>query len=139
KKVLLLVPKSGRESVWMRNIRRHLPGLADNVFSNLFVLNHTDLNRQSLDRQIEQAKQRADAIIIDEAHHFRNPGLAGEGRKRPSRYRVLQELAAGKELFLLTATPVNNSLLDLMHMIELFAGDGARLRQAPLGVHSLQG
>jgi PLD-like domain/Type III restriction enzyme, res subunit len=139
KNVLLLVPKSARESVWMRNIRRYLPELADNVFSNLFVLNHTDLSRAMVDRQIEQAKQRADAIIIDEAHHFRNPGLAGKGRLRPSRYRVLQNLAANKELFLLTATPVNNSLLDLMHMIELFEGDGSRLKQAPLGIHSLRG
>jgi superfamily II DNA or RNA helicase len=139
KNVLLVVPKSGREAVWMRNIRRYLPDLADNVFSNLFVLNHTDLGRDALERQIEQAKERADAIIIDEAHHFRNPGLAGKGRKRPSRYRIMQDLASGKELFLLTATPVNNSLLDLMHMIELFSGDGLRLAQAPLGIHSLQG
>lgn len=139
KNVLLLVPKSGREAVWMRNIRRYLPDLADNVFSRLFVLSHTDLGRQVFERQIEQAKERADAIIVDEAHHFRNPGLAGEGRKRASRYRILQEIAAGKELYLLTATPVNNSLLDLMHMIELFSGDGSRLAQAPLGIHSLQG
>lgn len=139
KNVLLVVPKSGREAVWMRNIRKYLPDLADNVFSNLFVLSHTDLGREKLERQIEQAKERADAIIIDEAHHFRNPGLAGKGRKRQSRYRIMQDLAAGKELFLLTATPVNNSLLDLMHMVELFSGDGLRLAQAPLGIHSLQG
>jgi superfamily II DNA or RNA helicase len=139
KNVLLLVPKSASEPVWLRNIRRHLPDLADNVFSSLFVLNHTDLSRNSLSRQIEQAKQRADAIIVDEAHNFRNPGLAGKGRMRPSRYRVLKDLAAGKEMFLLTATPVNNSLLDLMHMVELFEDDGSRLKQAPLGVHSLRG
>ena len=139
KNVLLVVPKSAREAVWMRNIRNYLPDLADNVFSSLFVLSHTDLGREALERQIEQARERADAIIIDEAHHFRNPGLAGKGRKRLSRYRIMQDLAAGKELFLLSATPVNNSLLDLMHMIELFSRDGLRLAQAPLGIHSLQG
>lgn len=89
--------------------------------------------------QIEQIADQADAIIIDEAHNFRNPGVAGEGQRRESRYRTLQRLAAGKEMYLLTATPVNNSILDLMHLIELFSGDGEKLKRAPLGIHSLQG
>ncbi len=139
KNVVLLVPKSARESVWMANLRRYLPELADGVFSGLHILTHTDLSREAKRREIAQITDRADAIIIDEAHNFRNPGLAGEGRKQKSRYRVLQELMTGKRAFLLTATPVNNSLLDLMHLIELFSGDGAKLRQAPLGVHSLRG
>jgi phosphatidylserine/phosphatidylglycerophosphate/cardiolipin synthase-like enzyme len=45
KKVLLLVPKSARDSVWISNLRRYLPRLADGVFSNLKILNHTDLSR----------------------------------------------------------------------------------------------
>ncbi len=140
KNVLLLVPKSINEAVWRRDLRRHLPDLADGVFTNLFVLNHTDLSRDAVKRQIDQAKARADAIVIDEAHAFRNPGIAGTGEKRASRYRVLKDLAVGKELYLLTATPVNNRLLDLMHMIELFADDATgKLRQPPLGLHSLRG
>lgn len=137
--VILLVPKSGRESVWIANLKRYLPQvLADEGFG-LHILNHTDLSRPGMAARIGALSRRADAIIIDEAHNFRNPGLAGKGRKQKSRYRVLQELAADKRMFLLTATPVNNSLLDLMHLIELFSGDGAKLKQAPLGVHSLRG
>lgn len=139
KRVVLLVPKSARESVWMSNLRRYLPDLVGGAFSGLEVLSHTDLGRPSLDERLEAIKSRADAIIIDEAHNFRNPGIAGEGDRRPSRPRILKDIAQGKQLFLLTATPVNNSILDLMHLIELFAGDGAKLKQAPLGVHSLQG
>jgi superfamily II DNA or RNA helicase len=139
KKVLLLVPKSARDSVWMANLRKYLPQLSAGVFSNLRVMNHTDLSRESLEEELEQVAAQADAIIIDEAHNFRNPGVAGRGERRESRYRTLQRIAAGKEMYLLTATPVNNSILDLMHLIELFAGDGERLKQAPLGVHSLQG
>jgi Helicase conserved C-terminal domain/PLD-like domain len=139
KTVILLVPKSGRESVWIANLKRYLPQvLADEGFG-LHILNHTDLSRPGLAARIGALSRRADAIIIDEAHNFRNPGLAGKGRKQKSRYRVLQELAADKRMFLLTATPVNNSLLDLMHLIELFSGDGSKLKQAPLGVHSLRG
>jgi superfamily II DNA or RNA helicase len=139
KRVVLLVPKSARESVWMSNLRRYLPDLVGGAFSGLEVLNHTDLGRPILDERLEAIKSRADAIIIDEAHNFRNPGIAGEGDRRPSRPRILKDIAQGKQLFLLTATPVNNSILDLMHLIELFAGDGAKLKQAPLGIQSLQG
>lgn len=139
KKVLLLVPKSGRETVWEANLDKFLPDLTDGVFSNLQILNHTDLSSEKYDRVLAQIAQQADAIIVDEAHNFRNPGIAGRGERRPSRYRKLQEIAAGKELYLLTATPVNNSVFDLMHMIALFAGNGEKLSQAPLGVHSLQG
>lgn len=139
KKVLLLVPKSARDSVWIANLRKYLPRLADGVFSNLKILNHTDLSRDSLSEELKQIAEQADAIIIDEAHNFRNPGVAGEGQRRESRYRTLQRIAQGKEMYLLTATPVNNSILDLMHLIELFSGDGERLKRAPLGIHSLQG
>lgn len=139
KNVVLLVPKSARDSVWVSNLRRFMPDLADGVFSGLVILNHTDLNRPGMDRQLAQISERADAIIIDEAHNFRNPGIAGEGERKESRYRVLQRIAEGKQVFLLTATPVNNTLLDLMHLIELWSGDGARLKHPPLGIHSLRG
>ena len=139
KTVILLVPKSGRDSVWVANLKRYLPQIMDDEGFGLHILNHTDLSSPRLAPKIAALSRRADAIIIDEAHNFRNPGLAGKGRKQKSRYRVLQELAANKRMFLLTATPVNNSLLDLMHLIELFSGDGAKLKQAPLGVHSLRG
>lgn len=139
KNVVLLVPKSARESVWIANLRRFMPDLADGVFSGLVILNHTDLNRPGMDRQLAQIAERADAFIIDEAHNFRNPGIAGEGERKESRYRVLQRLATGKQVFMLTATPVNNSLLDLMHLVEIWSGDGTKLKQAPLGIHSLRG
>jgi hypothetical protein len=140
KTVVLLVPKSAKRSVWEANLERYLPDLmGDEGVAGLHILTHTDLSSDRLQKKIAALARRADAIVIDEAHNFRNPGIAGEGRKRRSRYRILQDLAADKRTFLLTATPVNNSLLDLMHLIELFSGDGAKLRQAPLGVHSLRG
>lgn len=138
KKVALIVPKSGRESVWEANLKKYLPELAKGgQWSNLLVLNHTDLNRAAMDGTIDAIAAQCDAIVIDEAHNFRNPGLLGTGRKRESRYRVLQRISRGKELYLLTATPVNNGVYDLMHLIELFAQQGDAF--ASLGVHSLRG
>lgn len=138
KRVALIVPKSGRASVWEANLRRYLPDLLKGgQWSNLLILNHTDLNRGSMSDTIEAVATQCDAIIIDEAHNFRNPGLAGTGRKKESRYRILQRMARDKQVFLLTATPVNNGVFDLMHLIELFAQRGDAF--AGLGVHSLQG
>jgi superfamily II DNA or RNA helicase len=54
-------------------------------------------------------------VVIDEAHAFRNPDTTW--------YFALDRLLGGtrKDLVLLTATPVNNSLWDLYHLILLFA------------------
>ena len=135
KRVVLIVPKAGRKPVWEAAIRRFLPHVGGD-FSNLAIFNHTDLLRGGdYVHRFARLKETADAVVIDEAHHFRNPGL-----KEKSRYWRLFEVAEGKELYLLTATPINNRLIDLQHMIELFSRRKADyFRDAPLGIHSLPG
>ena len=145
KQVVLFAPKAAREDVWERVLERHLPEFRSG-FVNLVIYNHTDLRRQGRwPREMELTLLHADVVIIDEAHHFRNPGIKGEGIKEPSRYRKLQEyLHAGdrpKRLFLLTATPVNNSIHDFRHMVELFThGDDAYFSKDArnLGIHNLR-
>ena len=45
-----------------------------------------------------------------------------------------------KQMFMLTATPINNSFLDLQHLIELFTHrQDDYFAAAPLGIHSLAG
>ena len=53
-----------------------------------------------------------DLIIVDEAHHVRNPQTLA--------YRLINNLSK-KYLLLLTATPVENRLDDLFHLITLLA------------------
>jgi hypothetical protein len=144
KQVVLFAPKAVREDVWERELRQYLPQ-AFSGFVNLVVYNHTDLQRQGKwPRDIALTLEQADAVIIDEAHHFRNPGIKGEGVKRPSRYRQLQAYLQNgrpKQVFMLTATPVNNSIHDFRHMIELFTGgDEAYFARGAhnLGIHSLR-
>jgi SNF2 family DNA or RNA helicase len=73
KKVLLIVPKSGREPVWESSLRTYLPELFGD-FSNLVLINHTDLQRGGdWHEKIQRLKEQADVVVIDEAHHFRNP------------------------------------------------------------------
>jgi len=54
-------------------------------------------------------------IVFDEAHALRNPGTTW--------YNALSRLLGGpdKDLLLLTATPINNGLWDLYHMVMAFA------------------
>jgi len=141
KRVALIVPKSGRKPVWEAALNRYLPNISG-IFGNLVIINHSDLQRGGEHyEKMERIKEMADAIVIDEAHHFRNPGTTGAGpRTRPSRYRRLYDICEGKQMFLLTATPVNNRLIDLQHMIELFSQKKADyFKDAPLGIHSLPG
>lgn len=158
KNVLLLVPKSGRKAVWEPAIRRYLPHIgATGDFANFVILNHTDLNREgeNLPARLEQIKQKADIIIIDEAHNFRNPGprgelaegaeplpagrIRGEGKVKPSRYRRLFEIAENKQVYFLTATPINNRLDDFRHLLQLFTREQADYFGQTLGIHSLPG
>jgi len=142
KRVALFVPKASRKPVWERALAQYAPHLRG-VYSGLQILNHTDLLRKAgpdsdYPSLIRDVKDRAEIIMVDEAHHFRNPGLKGEAGERKSHYWQLYDVAEGKSLFLLTATPINNRLIDLQHMIELFS------RRIPeyfkdLGIHSLPG
>jgi superfamily II DNA or RNA helicase len=140
KRVALFVPKAARKPVWESALKNYLSNIKG-AFANLEIFNHTDLNRGGdFHELLESIKERADVIVIDEAHHFRNPGIKGEGERRPSRYRRMYEIAQGKTVFMLTATPINNRLDDLQHMMELFTHREADyFKGAPLGIHSLPG
>ena len=140
KRVVLLVPKSGRVPVWERNIKRYLPQIL-NGFLPFKIYNHTDLMRgvsaDGLDFPaiFEQLGEQADAIVIDEAHHFRNRGLARESGG--SRYWTLYDLCEGKQVFHLTATPVNNALTDFQHLIELFSRQKPDAFASRVGIHNV--
>lgn len=140
KRVVLFAPKAAREDVWEPSIARYLPNL-NSGFVNFVLYNHTDLQRKGkFQRDLLLTLKDADVVIIDEAHHFRNPGIKGEGIKEPSRYRKLQQALHAtdrkKQLFLLTATPVNNSVHDFRHLIELFTNGVENYFASQLGIHS---
>ena len=60
---------------------------------------------------------RYDLVIIDEAHHARNP--------RTNRYFALESLVRGARVLLLTATPIHNHRSDLVALLSLFLGSRA--------------
>jgi superfamily II DNA or RNA helicase len=116
KQVLLIVPKSTEESVWKANIERYLfPKYGRLSRTRIDIKRHTDFGRPELidPKDLELFKNDTNVIIIDEAHHFRNPNS--------NRGKLFMDLAKNKQLFMLTATPINNSLDDLYHLINYVA------------------
>ena len=115
--VLIVVPAALR-SHW----KRHLSQLLGARAQRCVIASHTAL---SIDRQPAIQPQ---FVVVDEAHQFRNPGTR--------RYRALRILVRKARTLLISATPINNRLDDLVALISIFADD-AGFRD--LGVASLRG
>jgi len=151
KRVVLFAPKAARESVWEPHITQWLDHVGGQDFSNLSVFSHTDLTRKGeFPERFRRIAEQADAVVIDEAHHFRNRGKTGksghEGNEdgedsEPSRYYKLFDLLDGavrpKSVFLLTATPINNRLTDFRNLCELFTRRDEAYFAGTLGINHL--
>jgi hypothetical protein len=147
KRVVLFAPKAAKEAVWEPHLCDWLPHIGGVTgggdFSNLAVFSHTDLNRKGdFPERFRRITELADVVLIDEAHHFRNPGREGadqddENRSRYYRlYDVLDGSVRPKTLFMLTATPINNRLSDFRHMTELFSRKDEAYFARTLGVNA---
>ena len=132
--VVLMVPAAARISVWETTIKKYIPEILEGFYP-FKIINHTDLLLPKNENLMDQITEQAEIVIIDEAHHFRN--------RSSNRYRKLFDMMANgrqKKMFMLTATPINNSFLDLQHLIELFTHRKEDyFADAPLGIHNLQG
>ncbi len=130
-RVLVLCPKKLREN-WALYPAPHAqtgnPFQADRFGYSL--LSHTDLSRESGragDIDLAHFNWRSfDLVVIDESHNFRNdtrPRPDASGRLRHSRYsRLLEEVirqGTQTKVLMLSATPVNTSLIDLRNQIYL--------------------
>lgn len=117
-RVLLVCPASLRDTTWERFLNDHQ--LLVERLSYEELANDTQLGgskghlRNSLDDYA--------LVVVDEAHNYRNPDT-------DKRAAVLRRLLAGRrrDLLLLTATPVNNSLWDLYHLLRFFMKQDAWL------------
>ena len=117
-RVLLICPASLRDTTWKKFL---------NDFQLLVeCFSYEELaNDLQLDGEKPHLKNPLDdyaLVVLDEAHNYRNPDA-------PTRAAVLRKLLAGKrrDVVLLSATPVNNSLWDLYHLLRFFMKQDARL------------
>ena len=134
-RVLVLCPKRLRDNwtLWTRGNDERNP-LADDRLA-YDVLNHTDLSRysgMSGDIDLEYLRWgNYDLLVIDESHNFRNKSTDAEKKDRYTRL-IDDVIRSGvrTKVLMLSATPVNNKLLDLRNQIELITeGDDEYLAE----------
>ena len=131
-RVLVLCPKRLRDNwtLYKANDRRNF--LAPDRL-HYDVLNHTDLSREggtSGDIELSHVNWgNYDLVVIDESHNFRNKPTHTDRESRYDRLmqRVIQAGVKTKVL-MLSATPVNNGLMDLKNQISFMTeGNDAAL------------
>lgn len=88
------------------------PGSWPNVFRDFGVRSWRAVSWGKLDQLIEDGVEDYKNVFIDEAHLFRNA--------KSQRYSKLAQVCIGKRVILVTATPLNNSSLDILSQISLF-------------------
>ncbi len=113
------------------------PFLKSHDFSRrVEVMSFDDLRiRSDPDRpDREEFRQELDEyslVVVDEAHNLRNPAA-----QRSAAVNALVAGANPKKVVLLTATPVNNSLMDLYTLVSYFVRNDAAF--AGIGIPSIR-
>ena len=99
------------------------PAALSSMWRDALVTTKTDADfltfeKLSRARRGEVTDIRPDLVIVDEAHHARNPAT--------TRYQRLAELARDARVVLLTATPIHNDTSEMTTLLALFLGSRAR-------------
>jgi hypothetical protein len=123
-RALVVVPAALKDSMW-------LPFLDawDLTSARVKVMSYDELRLTTDEDDLKRLDEYA-LVVVDEAHNLRNPATA-----RAETVRRLLSGAYPKDLLLVTATPVNNSLLDLHALVGYFVKNDAAL--ASRGIPSL--
>ena len=132
-RALLICPAALRDSTWKRFLATYqlfVECLSFEELANdakLRAARPGSAGRDRLQRPLDEYQ----LVIVDEAHNYRNPDT-------PTRAATLRRLPFGRrrELVLMTATPVNNSLWDLYHLLRFFLRQDAHL--ADRGILSIR-
>ena len=141
-RVLVLCPKKLRENWALYPAHNSQAGnpFIDDRFSYT-LLSHTDLSRTSGNNLANFEWHTFDMVVIDESHNFRNdskPRLDEDGKIRHSRYsRLLEEVIKSgpqTKVLMLSATPVNTSLIDLRNQIYLMTEKREDVFRESLGI-----
>ena len=150
-RVLVLCPKKLRENWALYPV--HYSQLNNPFEEDKFgysLLAHTDLSRYSGDADGTDLAgfnwSNFDLVVIDESHNFRNdtkPERDDAGNiTRHSRYtRLLEEVikeGAQTKVLMLSATPVNTSLIDLRNQIYLMTEKREDVFQKSLGISNIR-
>lgn len=127
-RVLVVTPATLRDGPWRAFRAEH--NLPMELVSFEQLIADQRLNPEHAARTTLEQRDTNDyaMVVIDEVHNLRNPST--------QRALALRRLLAGsppKQLVMLTATPVNNSLWDLYHLLGYFLGNDAAFADAGIG------
>ena len=150
-RVLVLCPKKLRENwaLYPAHYSQRNNPFEDDKFG-YSLLSHTDLSRYSGDADgVDLAGfnwSNFDLVVIDESHNFRNdtkPIRDDAGNvTRHSRYtRLVEEVikaGAQTKVLMLSATPVNTSLIDLRNQIYLMTEKREDAFRESLGISNIR-
>lgn len=126
RRALLIAPAQLRDGTWKQFRTRFQVGIE--------VVSFTQMANAMLDEDgagLGADPEKYSLIVIDEAHAFRNPDT-----KRAKALRRLLRGDPPKDVVMLTATPVNNSLWDLYDLLTYFVEHDAAF--ADMGIPSLK-
>lgn len=115
KKILLVAPSQVLKGMWDAKLK-------DVDINVQYKLTMEELGRDSiLDRLSEY--RGVDMVVIDESHNFRSKNA----NRRKNLMKLLAQGHRKQHVLLLSATPVNNSLLDLYYQLSIITrGHNAR-------------
>jgi hypothetical protein len=128
-RVLLISPATLRDGTWSRFLAREQLYVESISVDELAA--DKRVNPEATGYQLKFDPNDYAMVVIDEAHAFRNPGT--------QRAEALRRLLKGwppKQLVLMTATPVNNSLWDLYYELSYFVRNDSAFSHA--GIRSLR-
>lgn len=121
KKVLLISPKQVQDAVWEPRL------MEESIKTKNVTLESTGTDNFDPTNYLDY-----DVVLIDESHNYRSAST--------KRHRNIMKVLSGgkrKHVILMTATPVNNSLMDLYNQMSLVtAGDDTYF--ADLGIPDLR-
>lgn len=130
-RVLVAAPAALKASVWDPIIDHYNMSRRVTVHSYEEIRNRMDPEHLG-HRDFYDRAEDAALIIVDEAHNLRNAGAA----RSVALDRIILAGKHPKKVVLLTATPVNNSLIDLETLVKYFIRDDARF--ASIGIPSIR-
>ncbi len=109
KKVLLVAPAQVLHSMWTEKLKE----VDINIRETLTM---ESLGREDIINTLGKYRN-IDLVLIDESQNFRS-----KGANRRTNLMKLMSIGKRKQVILLTATPINNSLMDLYYQISIISG-----------------
>jgi hypothetical protein len=119
-RVLVITPATLRDGPWRKFLLKFQLGVE--------TVSYNELREHKLQYRLDEYA----LVVVDEGHNYRNPSTESA--------EALRALLAGtppKQLVLMTATPVNNTLWDLYYLIAYFVKSDSAFASA--GIRSLRG